>query len=193
MFVAPFPLDREARSFYLCARVFLMPRPRPLLIALLVAAACSSASPALVPSAPPVVREGAIAPATPQSYRETLAALQGRPLVVNFWASWCGPCATEMPRLVEAAGRYGDRVGFLGVDVEDVTEEAEAFAKRLGVPFRSVADPRGEIKRAEKVLGLPTTLFYRADGKLAFSHAGEISGEQLESKLRELVRIDETG
>lgn len=108
---------------------------------------------------------------------------------MNFWASWCVPCIAEMPRLVAAARRYGDAVRFLGVDVEDVSSEAQAFVARFQVPFPSVADPRGEIRRAERVVGLPTTQFYRADGGLGFVHAGEIHETDLEDKIKELLRV----
>jgi len=110
-------------------------------------------------------------------------------LVVNFWATWCGPCVEEFPRLVEAAHAYADEVAFLGVDVEDDARAAEEFLTRFEVPYPSVGDPKGDIKRAERIVGLPTTQFYRADGELAFVHSGEIEADELTERIDELIRI----
>lgn len=152
---------------------------------LLVAAACSSPAPPQ-PSASP---DPLLRPANVEEYRRVVASFKGRPLVVNLWASWCIPCKDEMPRLVAAARRYEDRVGFLGVDVMDDTEDALAFIRRFGVPFPSLADRMGAIKAEAKAVGLPTTLFYAPDGSLAFVHNGEIQQDELESRLREVVNL----
>jgi peroxiredoxin len=94
-----------------------------------------------------------------------------------------------MPRLVEAAKRYEGRVEFLGVDVQDVTEEAQKFIDEQGIPFPNLADEGGKIKLAQGVLGLPSTEFYRADGELAGIHRGEISAEELERRIEELLAV----
>jgi thiol-disulfide isomerase/thioredoxin len=112
-----------------------------------------------------------------------------KPLVVNYWATWCDPCRKEMPRLVDAAGRYGKRVAFIGVNVEDDRTAAQAFARRYGIPFRSYAMSKAEVQRAQDILGLPVTQFFRADGELAFVHQGEISADDLDAKIEELLRI----
>jgi thiol-disulfide isomerase/thioredoxin len=148
----------------------------------------TTGSPKASPHASPLAA-GAITKATPESFQRVLRSMRGTPVVVNYWASWCGPCAQEMPRLVKAAARYKGRVRFLGVDVEDVASSARDFARQYQMSFPSLADPLGQIRHAQKVVGLPTTQFYRADGQLAFLHAGEIHDDQLETKLRELVRV----
>ena len=119
-----------------------------------------------------------------------LRSMRGRPVVVNFWATWCEPCKVEMPRLVDAYKEHSDRVGFLGVNVEDDAEAAAGFVKAYEIPFRSVADPKGEIRRDEKVLGLPVTQFYGSDGKLAYVHQGEIKTDELEEKIEDVLRLD---
>lgn len=168
------------------------PAFRILAVLLLVLAACGRApAPRGDRTAAPVgsLRPGEIVPVDVDGYRQTLKSLRGKPLVVNFWASWCGPCATEMPRLVEASKRYEGRVRFLGVDVQDVGSEAAAFARKYNLTFPSLSDPSGDIQDAEGILGLPETHFYRADGELAFRHAGEIKTDQLETKLVEVLRV----
>jgi hypothetical protein len=80
-------------------------------------------------------------------------------------------------------------VQFIGVSVEDSLEDARSFARANRVPFGSLADPRGDLRRREGVLEVPTTKFYRGDGELAFVHSGAIDPERLEKKVRELIRI----
>jgi cytochrome c biogenesis protein CcmG, thiol:disulfide interchange protein DsbE len=149
-------------------------------VLLLLFAAC--ATPA--PSQPGGIEEG-----TPSIFEEALADLRGKPVVVNWWATWCKPCTAEMPRIVDAAKEYKDRVAFLGVDVEDDTELAAEFAKDYGMTFRSIADPDGKIRKAESILGLPVTQFYDADGELVFNHQGEIKEDDLEEKIEEVLDL----
>lgn len=168
-----------------------MPGPRLwcAVLAMVATAACGSPARPSASEPPPTLPPGGLVEATPTTLQRVVEASGGRPTVVNFWATWCGPCTEEMPRLVAAARRYGDRVRFIGVDVEDTDGAARRFIKEYRIPFPSLADPKGEIRRDQEVVGLPTTQFYRADGELAFVHSGEISTEQLEDRLSELVEI----
>jgi cytochrome c biogenesis protein CcmG, thiol:disulfide interchange protein DsbE len=131
-----------------------------------------------------------IAAGSPSKLASTLRSMRGRPVVVNYWATWCEPCKVEMPRLVDAYKEHSDRVGFLGVNVEDDVEAAQEFVRRYAIPFRSVADPNGKIRRDEKVLGLPVTQFYASDGELAYVHQGEIKADELEEKIEDVLRLD---
>jgi thiol-disulfide isomerase/thioredoxin len=149
---------------------------RAVLIGLLALLAACRAAPA------PGIDE-----ATPLQFERKVEAFRGKPVVVNYWATWCVPCTTEMPRIVDATERYEGRVAFLGVDVEDAPDAAERFQKRFGMTFESVADPAGRIRRAQRVLGLPVTQFYDADGDLALVHNGEITAAELREKIEELL------
>lgn len=115
-----------------------------------------------------------------------IAALSGRPVVVNAWASWCDPCEREMPLFQRAAVRYGRRVAFLGIDVEDGGKAARAFLRRHWVPYPSYADHDGSIADDVGVrAGLPTTVFYDRDGEVAYVHQGEYRDEaQLSDDIR---------
>ena len=93
---------------------------------------------------------------------------RGQVVLVNYWATWCVPCRAEMPRIAAIARTYAATVHFLGVDVEDDVATAERFALERNVGYPMLSDPRGEIRRDQKILGLPVTQFYRADGALAF-------------------------
>lgn len=112
------------------------------------------------------------------AYDARVAALRGRPIVVNAWASWCHPCEREMPIFQRAAARYGRRVAFLGVNPRDAAPKAEAFLREHWVPYPSYVDPDEEIARSIGArIGLPTTVFYDRDGEVAFVHQGEYRDE----------------
>ena len=123
----------------------------------------------------------------PEAFRARLAELRGHPVVVNQWASWCGPCRFEFPFFQRLARRYEGRVGFLGVDSRDTRGEATAFLKEFPVPFPHFYDKDASIAR---VFGggraWPTTAFYDASGRLAYTHIGAYASEaKLEAELRE--------
>lgn len=107
------------------------------------------------------------------AFEARIAALRGRPVVVNAWAEWCPPCRAEMPLFQRIAVRDGRRVAFLGVDVRDDDARAGAFLREHWVPYPSYVDRKEAIARAIGVrAGLPTTVFYDANGKVAFVHQG---------------------
>lgn len=156
----------------------------PVLISFALAVACGSGG-----AKDPAGSTGSVQPASTEQLDATLRSLRGRPVVVNYWATWCDPCKKEMPRLVDAARRYARRVRFLGVDVEDDLSAARSFARRYRMPFRSLALSRSDVQGAQNILGLPVTQFYRADGELAFVNQGEISKDDLVGKIEELLRV----
>jgi cytochrome c biogenesis protein CcmG, thiol:disulfide interchange protein DsbE len=112
------------------------------------------------------------------AYRTRLAALRGRAVVVNAWASWCGPCKFEMPYLSRAAVRFGRRVAFVGINAGDTDGDARAFLRDHYVPYPSYIDPHDQIAQQIGVrAGLPTTVFYGRDGKIAYVHQGQYRDE----------------
>lgn len=107
------------------------------------------------------------------AYEARIAALRGYPIVVNVWASWCGPCRFEFPALQALAARYGKRVAFLGVDSQDSSDAAKTFLGEEPVPYPSYSDPDEDVKRAIGIsLGLPDTAFYDRRGKLVYLKQG---------------------
>ena len=122
----------------------------------------------------------------PPAFRARLAGLRGHPVVVNQWASWCGPCRYEFPFFVRLARRYEGRVAFLGVNSKDNDADARSFLKRYPVPYPHFADPSGDVARVFRGgRAFPTTAFYAADGKLAFTRLG---GYANEDKLDEDIK-----
>ena len=118
----------------------------------------------------------------------TLATLaDGKPLVVNLWASWCPPCRREMP-VLQAAQRHETGVSFVlanqGEPVEIVQQYLETQALQLD---NVLLDPQGNLGQEYGSGALPTTLFFNAQGQLVASHLGELSSATLASKLKQIT------
>jgi len=120
-------------------------------------------------------------------YQELLAQLEGTPVLVNVWGSWCGPCRQEAPRLAAAHQRYGDRVQFLGVDILDAREGARDFIREFGWTYPSVYDPPGAIRDGLGLLGQPWTLLYDASGELVQRWVGPAPRDELNAELDRVV------
>lgn len=123
----------------------------------------------------------------PERFRTLLDQLQGTPVLVNVWGSWCPPCREEMPRLVAAHAAFGDRVQFLGVDILDSRPEATAFIEEHGMRFPSVFDVDDAIKPSLGGFGQPVTMFFDRDGAFVTSWAGPIPEDRLRRNLRAIA------
>lgn len=119
----------------------------------------------------------------PASFEALLQELEGTPVVVNVWASWCGPCRDEAPHLAAAHAELGDRVQFLGVDILDEREAARRFMREYGWTYPSVFDLPGAIRDDLGLLGQPVTLFYDASGKLVSTWTGVLDEDVLRENL----------
>jgi cytochrome c biogenesis protein CcmG, thiol:disulfide interchange protein DsbE len=123
-----------------------------------------------------------------------LAAYRGRPVVVNFWASWCTPCVREFPLLAEArASHRADGLEVIGVlATSDARDRARRFARGNGGTWPVGVDrgggPVGETAIAYGVAGLPETYFVRRDGSLAARQLGELSERSLRDHLARILR-----
>ena len=105
----------------------------------------------------------------------SLASLRGKTVVLNFWASWCGPCRDEMPLLQAGSKRWqGKNVVFVGVDAKDDRGYARDFLKRYGVTYPNVYDGKGSQIGRYGVTGYPETFFIDADGKVRHRIAGPV-------------------
>ena len=108
-----------------------------------------------------------------RAFEARLDELRGRPVVVNKWASWCGPCRLEFPFFQEVATERGKQVAFLGLNSRDSRADAAEFLTRYPVPFPSYVDPEERIARAIGApANYPITVFYDGNGKRAFVHQG---------------------
>jgi thiol-disulfide isomerase/thioredoxin len=116
--------------------------------------------------------------ASQKTYDARIAALKGHPIVVNKWASWCGPCRAEFPILQSTSTRYGKQVAFLGLDASDNDDDANTFLSHFPVPYPSLVDRNSRV--AQK-LGIgrsfPTTIYYDAGGKVQYIHQGPYTSD----------------
>ncbi len=113
---------------------------------------------------------------------------KGKPVVINFWASWCGPCKLEAPGIQKV---YLDLsplgVKFIGVAVDDTEAGARGFIKRFGLTFPLALDSTGEIMDKYKIYGIPKTYVLGPDGNIAFTHTGAVSEGELEREIRSVM------
>jgi cytochrome c biogenesis protein CcmG/thiol:disulfide interchange protein DsbE len=125
-------------------------------------------------------------PGGTEAYEKRVAALAGYPVVVNIWASWCGPCRFEFPTLQKLSARYGKRVAFLGVNSQDSVTNAKEFLTEAPVSYPSYIDPgKGLIESLGGLGGLPDTAFYDRDGKLVYLKQGPYTDDsELEADVR---------
>ncbi len=119
-------------------------------------------------------------------FHARLVALRGHPVVVNVWASWCGPCRFEFPAFQRASIKYGRQVAFVGVDVRDANGSAQAFLRRFPVSYPSYTDPGEDIARSIQAAFLtPQTVYFNRTGKMVYDHAGPYATAQaLETDIR---------
>ena len=99
-----------------------------------------------------------------------LASLRGKPVVLNFFASWCVPCKGEAPVLESAWRKYGSQVVFLGIDYHDVTSDARTFLSHHGVTYPTVQDGSGAVADRYGVSAVPETYFVDRRGRLVGAH-----------------------
>jgi thiol-disulfide isomerase/thioredoxin len=110
---------------------------------------------------------------------ESFVAKQGKPVVVNKWASWCGPCRFEFPFFENQARKRQGEVVFVGVNSDDNREDAEAFLEDHPVPYDHFEDPNQDIAASfNGVQGFPVTAYYRANGEREYVHIGAYASEE---------------
>jgi thiol-disulfide isomerase/thioredoxin len=112
------------------------------------------------------------------AFTQRLAALEGSPIVINKWASWCGPCRFEFPSFQSQALKRGGEVAFLGVGANDSEDALATFLEELPLPYPTYLDPDQEIaSEIEAPVNFPATAFYDSGGELVFTHQGVYEDE----------------
>jgi cytochrome c biogenesis protein CcmG/thiol:disulfide interchange protein DsbE len=118
-----------------------------------------------------------------------LADFRGQPLVLNFWASWCPACVAEMPSFQAVHAAIGNEVVFLGLDVQDTREAADAFVQQSGVDYLLGDDPDGAVLAAFDGIAMPTTVFIDEAGNVIGRHSGAIFEEDLRRLILEYLGV----
>jgi len=145
--------------------------------------------------APAMARIGAPAPefdlvsldGTPVS----LAELAGRPVIVNFWASWCAPCRDEFPLFERARVDHGAAdLAVVGIVYDDREAAAAAFMEGMGAGWTAAMDPGGEVARAYGIYGPPETFFIGRDGIVAGHQIGELTAADMQRQLATILEED---
>lgn len=117
-----------------------------------------------------------------------LADLRGRPVIVNFWASWCGPCVEEFPLLRDAAARHADDgLVIVGIVYRDRSEAARDFMTRNGGTWPAAMDPGERGAEAYGILAPPETYFIGRDGTIVARQLGQFSATSLDEKVAAII------
>jgi thiol-disulfide isomerase/thioredoxin len=133
---------------------------------------------AALKGAPPklaaVYRQGnTVVGGSTKAFQHQVDALRGHPVVVNKWASWCGPCKAEFPIFQHAVTQYGKRVAFLGVNANDADAAARSFLRSEALPYPSYSDRNLAISGKLGIVPIfPTTVFLDAQGQRQYIHQG---------------------
>lgn len=115
----------------------------------------------------------------------SLKDFKGKPVVLNFWATWCGPCKEELPLFQKMWDKYkDDGVVFLGVDVMDDRSNASEFIKNSEISYTVLYDQAGDVSSQYKVIALPATFFITKEGEVAVKNYGPFIGKEGEKKFK---------
>ncbi len=142
-------------------------------------------------SEPPAAETGRAAPnfrlADLASSSSALTDYRGKFVLVNFWASWCGPCRGEVPDLEALSQRQADRLVVLGVNQQESREAAAKFAQEFDVSYAILLDRSGEVSQAYRLGGLPVTFLVNPEGVILRIYRGRITEEQIDELEREYL------
>ena len=119
-----------------------------------------------------------------------LASFRGRPIVLNFWATWCGPCKAEIPALIEVVNTYrAQRLAVLGVSVDDKPEQLREFAAAYNMNYPVLVGLGHESfqETYDALYAVPVTWLIRADGTVFLKHQGPVTKDWLDTQVRALV------
>jgi len=118
----------------------------------------------------------------------SLAGLKDKPIVLNFWASWCPPCRLEAPLLERTWRAYKDRgVIFIGVNIQDKEEDALNYIREFDITYPNAPDPTGEVSIDYGVSGLPVTFFVSRKGEIVRRWVGALEKKVLISSVLEIM------
>lgn len=118
----------------------------------------------------------------------TLASLQGKPVFLNFWATWCGPCRAEMPDLNHKYRKYGDRMHFLAINVGEAAHQVKEFLGANRLTFPVALDSDSSVARAYRINGIPTSLVLDSNGVVQGKRVGTLNSSQMEGLIKLVLK-----
>lgn len=124
---------------------------------------------------------------SPDGKPVALSDYKGKPIVLNFWATWCPPCRAETPAFVSAHRQWGDEIAIIGVDVMETPDLAPPFMNEFGIKYPIAVDPIGEVTVAYRVVSYPTTFFIDSSGTIVQIDTGPLNEALLQTRLADLV------
>jgi thiol-disulfide isomerase/thioredoxin len=111
---------------------------------------------------------------------------KGKPVLINFWATWCGPCRFEMPAIQSRYNEYGDELVVIAINFDEPEQVVQQFVDELGLSFIVLLDPGGGVQRDYRVRAYPTTYFLDEEGVVKFLHIGYMSELQIDQYLAQI-------
>ena len=111
---------------------------------------------------------------------------RGKPVLLNFWATWCAPCRIEMPVFQNSFEKYDGELSVIAINNAESKEEVQAFVDEFSLTFDFLLDPEADIQHLYQISGYPTTFIIDSDGVIRVRHIGLISDEQLDRYLTEI-------
>lgn len=112
--------------------------------------------------------------------------LRGHPILINFWATWCGPCQVEMPYIEEAYEKYGPDLVVVAVNADEPADKVQAFVSDLGLKFNILLDSGSKVQELYRVTAFPSTYLVDREGVVRVQHIGTLSRSQLFSYLQQV-------
>lgn len=127
-------------------------------------------------------------PLYPNHKMVSISDFKGKPMFINFWASWCDPCKQETPDLVKAYAKYGDHVKFIGVNLtsEDSLSDVKKFINQYGIKYTVLLDTAGKVAKQYGIVGIPTSVFVNREGTITAIYMGAIPSNVLSQDLRDI-------
>jgi thiol-disulfide isomerase/thioredoxin len=119
-----------------------------------------------------------------------LSDLHGKVVLLNFWATWCGPCRIEMPLLQALHDELRDKLTVVAINFDEPKDQVQAFADEFGLTFGILLDPGGEVQNLYRIRGYPTSVLIDENGVVQIVHIGIMAESQLDGYLQQMGVID---
>lgn len=119
--------------------------------------------------------------------KASLSQLRGKPVLLNFWATWCPPCVGEMPHFNTVYPRYKDKINFLAISLDDSMQEASAFMQQKGYSFPAGYGSVNDLAGKYDIQGIPTSLLLDAQGNIIAVKVGAMTETELEAFLQKAL------